>query len=108
MTKELQIYELVLMLKNSLDTETNEKIEFYRDFLTAKGSQVMVKNNGKKSLAYPIQGSETATFIQYVYCGNGDLNKELNVEIQRDESVLRAITTKLRQQDLVEPFAIAN
>ena len=49
MAKELQIYELVLMLKNSLDTETNEKIELYRDFLTAKGSQVMVKNNGKKS-----------------------------------------------------------
>ena len=108
MAKELQMYELILLFKNALDGETNDRVEFYRDFLTTKGSQVMVKNNGKKSLAYPIQGSETATFIQYVYCGNGDLNKQINVEIKRDESVLRATTTKLRNQDTAEPFTLAN
>ena len=53
----------------------------------------MVKNHGNRSLAYPIKGFDTASYIQFVYVG--DLIKQLNVEIQRDEFILRAITTKL-------------
>ena len=47
----------------------------------------MVKNQGKRSLAYPIKGFETAPSVQFVYLGNGDLIKALNVELQRDETV---------------------
>ena len=75
MAKELQIYELVLMLKNSLDTETNEKIELYRDFLTAKGSQVMVQNSQADDLAgvtvhcfvvTPITINDSINIVAYV------------------------------------------
>ena len=108
MQKELELYELVLLFKLSLtDVETTERIERYKTFLTDKGSQVMVKNHGKRSLAYPIKGFETATYVQFAYLGNGDLIKQINTEIQRDEGVLRAITTKLMDETLSEIFVTA-
>ena len=105
MGEELKIYELVLFFKITLtDHELKSKIERYRDFLTEKGSQVMVKNHGKKSLAYPIKGFETATSVQIVYLGNDSLIKQLNTEIQRDGFVLRSLTTKLMDQGVTEMF----
>ena len=90
------MYELILFFKvTSTEQELRAKIEQYRDFLTDKGSQVMIKNNGKISLAYPIKNFDTAMYIQVIYLGNGSLIKQLNTEIQRDESVLRSVTTKL-------------
>ena len=105
MKKELELYELVMLLNlTSTEQDTTNKIEFYRDFLVEKGSQVMVKNHGKVSLAYPIKGFDTATSIQVVYLGNGTLVKQLNTEIQRDESILRALTTKLQDKNVAEVF----
>ena len=99
MKKELELYELVLLLKyTTTEQETISRTEFYRNFLIEKGSQVLVKNQGKVSLAYPIKGFDIATSIQIVFLGNGDLINQMNVEIQRDETVLRAITTKLTNQ----------
>lgn len=106
MSKELELYELVLLIKlTATDEATKEKVEGYKNFLTERGSQVMVKNYGKKSLAYPIKGFETASYIQIVYLGNGGLIKQLNTELQRDESILRAITTKLADQNVSEMFS---
>jgi ribosomal protein S6 len=108
MTEELKIYELVLFLKvTATEQELKDKIERYRDFLTEKGSQVMVKNNGKISLAYPIKNFDTAMYIQIIYLGNGSLIKQINTEIQRDNTILRAVTTKLLQQSVSEVFATA-
>ena len=108
MTEELKIYELVLFLKvTATEQELKDKIERYRDFLTGKGSQVMIKNNGKISLAYPIKNFDTAMYIQIIYLGNGSLIKQINTEIQRDNTILRAVTTKLLQQSVSEVFATA-
>ena len=105
MGEELKIYELVLFFKITLtDHELKSKIERYRDFLTEKGSQVMVKNNGKISLAYSIKNFDTAMYIQMIYLGNGQVIKQLDTEIQRDESILRSVTTKLIDQSLSEMF----
>ena len=104
--KELELYELVLLLKfTTVEDTTKERIDFYRDFIKDKGSQVMVKNNGKKSLAYPIKGFEIATSVQIVYLGNGNLIRQINTEIQRDEFVLRGLTTKLMDQSTEAMFA---
>ena len=65
----------------------------------------MLKNQGKRSLAYPIKGFETATSVQFVYLGNGELIKLLNTELQRDEFILRSITTKLMDDNLSKLFA---
>ena len=104
MKKELGMYELVLLFKyNSTEKTVAEKIEYYKEFLTQKGSQVMAKNCGKKSLAYMIKGFDSAVSVQLVFLGNGELLKSLNVEIQRDESILRAVTTKLVDQQFKLP-----
>jgi len=96
MKKELSLYELVLLTKfTTVEQDLTEKIEYYRDFIISKGCQVMVKNHGTVSLAYPIKGLDTANSIQLVYLGNGNIIKQLNTEIQRDEFILRSITTKV-------------
>ena len=99
MKKELELYELVLLLKfTTTEQETISKTEFYRNFLIEKGSQVLVKNQGKVSLAYAIKGFDIATSVQIIFLGNGTLINQMNVEIQRDETILRAVTTKLVNQ----------
>ena len=104
-TKELQLYELVVLMKfTTVDDATQERIDFYRDFITEKGTQVMVKNFGKKSLAYPIKGFESATSVQIVYLGNDTLNRQINTELNRDEFILRGLTTKLMDQNVADIF----
>ena len=103
--KELELYELVVLLKfTTVQEAVSERINFYRDFIKDKGSQVMIKNHGKKSLAYPIKGFETATSVQIIYLGNDALIKQINVELQRDEFVLRGLTTKLVDPNVAKMF----
>lgn len=103
MKKELELYELVILFKLiTSEQELLSKKEYYREFLRLKGSQVLVKNQGKVSLAYPVKGFDVANSIQIVFLGNGELVKQLNVELQRDEVILRYITTKLANQTVEE------
>ena len=98
MQKELELYEILYLINPSFtEQELENKIEFYRDFLTKKGSQVMVQNRGKRSLSYNIRGFETANYIQMVYVGNKKLINSLDVTISRDDSILCHLTTKVRQ-----------
>ena len=76
MRKELELYEILFLLHpNFTEKEIADKIQVYQDFLTAKGSKVMVQNQGRRSLSYPIQKFEAANFIQMVFLGNGQLIK---------------------------------
>tara|TARA_B110000003_G_scaffold272914_1_gene309701 strand:+ start:183 stop:491 length:309 start_codon:yes stop_codon:yes gene_type:complete len=102
MRKELELYEILVLLDpNLIDNEVATKIEFYQDFLTAKGSKVMVQNQGRKGLRYTIKKFEAASFIQMVFLGNGQLVESLNSTLRRDERVLRHIVTKLNEPLLV-------
>ena len=58
----------------------------------------MVQNRGKRALSYPIKGYDSANYIQMVYLGNGQIVKDLNKEIKRDESILRNLTTRLPEE----------
>lgn len=96
MQKELELYEILYLVQPSFtERDTAEKIHYYQKFLTNEGSQVMIQNRGKRQLSYPIQGFLTANYIQMFYLGNGELVNSLNKEIQRDENVIRHITTKI-------------
>ena len=104
--KELELYELVLLFKfTTVEDATRERIDFYTDFIKKRGTQVMVKNQGKKSLAYLIKGFDIATSVQIVYLGNDTLIRQLNTEIQRDEFILRGLTTKLIDKSVASLFA---
>ena len=109
MKKELALYELVLLTKlPTVEQDLMGKIDYYRDFLIDKGCQVMVKNHGKVSLAYPIKGLDTANSIQLIYLGNGTIIKQLNTEIQRDEFILRSLTTKIKDNESLNEIATVN
>ena len=96
MKKEIELYEIIYLLKpNIAQSDILSKMEYYQNLLTQQGSQVMIKNKGKRPLSYPIKGFESAYYIQMVYIGNGNLVTSLNKEIKRDEDILRNLTTRL-------------
>ena len=103
MQKELELYEILYLIKPGFtEQETTEKINVYKNFIINKGSKVMVQNRGKRQLSYPIQGFSTANYVQMFYLGNGGLVNSVNKEIQRDENVIRNITTKILLPESLE------
>jgi ribosomal protein S6 len=99
MEKDLELYEVLYLVDPTFtETELETKVDYYRDFLTQRGSQVMVQNRGKRSLSYNIKGFESATYIQMTYVGNQKLIKSLDVAISRDDSILRHLTVVLKNQ----------
>ena len=96
MKTELELYEILYLINpNFTEQELEEKIEYYQNFLIASGRQVVVQNRGKRNLSYTIKGFDVANYIQMMYVGNEQLIKALNVQINRDETVLRHLTTKV-------------
>ena len=47
MKKELELYELALLLKYAPEDQLSENLKRYQTLLTEKGSQLMIKNHGK-------------------------------------------------------------
>tara|TARA_B110000008_G_C16877463_1_gene527418 strand:+ start:796 stop:1113 length:318 start_codon:yes stop_codon:yes gene_type:complete len=101
--KDLELYELVLLFKVTTVEDVTRRIDFYTNFLK-KRSAVMVKNEGEKSLTYPIKGFDTATSVQIVYLGNDTLVRQVNTEVLRDEFILRGLTTKLIDKSITSLF----
>ena len=96
MTKKLDIYEILYLVDTSFTEEKLEnKIEFYRDFAVKNGSSAIVKNCGQKDLSYTVKKQTSANYIQMVYVGNNKLVNLMNLEMNRDEDILRHFTTKL-------------
>ena len=96
MTKKLDIYEVLYLVDTSFtDEKLENKIEFYRDFAVKNGSSAIVKNCGQKDLSYTVKKQTSANYIQMVYVGNNKLVNLMNLEMNRDEDILRHFTTKL-------------
>ena len=96
MAKKLDIYEILYLVDTSFTEEKLEnKIEFYRDFAVKNGSSAIVKNCGQKDLSYTVKKQTSANYIQMVYVGNNKLVNLMNLEMNRDEDILRHFTTKL-------------
>ena len=99
MQKDLELYEILYLINPTFtETELEAKVDFYRDFLTQRGSQVMVQNRGKRGLSYSIKGFESASYIQMTYVGNQKLIKSLDTAISRDDSILRHLTTRVKNE----------
>ena len=43
-------------------------------------------------LAYPIKGFTAANSLQFLFLGNNELVKQINIELQRDEFTLRVLS----------------
>ena len=83
---------MVLLLKfRTIEEEATLKTHSYRNFLSEKGSQVLVKNQGKKIFSLPNKRFWYRFVNSTHFSRDGDLLKQMKVEIQRDDEILRAI-----------------
>src|ERR1700743_470117 len=93
----MQQYEIVIVLTPLLSVdvaaEANAK---YSKILTDNGAEIVQEGNwGLRKLAYPIQKKTTGYYHLTEFKAPGDLINKLEVELRRDERVLRFLTIAL-------------
>ena len=93
----MQQYEIVIVLTPLLSEETaKEAIAKYSKTLTDGGAEIVQEDNwGLRKLAYPIQKKTTGYYHLTEFKASGDLINKLEVELRRDERVLRFLTIAL-------------
>jgi len=68
----------------------------FADFITANGGSIDNQNAwGLRSLAYPIAKKTTGLYSVIEYKAPADLNAKLEIQMNRDESIMRHMVTRL-------------
>jgi small subunit ribosomal protein S6 len=90
-------YELMVIFTPVLSEEDFKLAQKkYTAFVKENGGNVTHENPwGLKSLAYAIQKKTTGLYWVLEYSAPSDFNEKLNIQILRDETVLRFMATKL-------------
>jgi len=92
-------YETVFILTPVLsDKQTKEAVDKFKKLL--KSSSAKINNDeswGLKKLAYPIQKKSTGFYFLIEFQGEGDAVKNFELELKRDERVIRWQTIKLEK-----------
>ena len=93
----MQQYEIVTILTPLLSEETAKEANAkYSKILTDGGAEIIHDDNwGLKKLAYPIQKKTTGYYHLTEFKAPGELINKLEVELRRDERVLRFLTIAL-------------
>jgi len=93
----MQQYEIVIVLTPLLSEETaKEAIAKYSKTLTDGGAEIVQEDNwGLRKLAYPIQKKTTGYYHLTEFKAPGELINKLEIELRRDERVLRFLTIAL-------------
>ncbi len=97
MENKLQNYELMVIFTPVLaedDYKTAQKK--YADFVKENGGQIVHEDAwGLRSLAYPIAKKTTGLYFVLEYSAPTDVNAKLEIQMNRDESILRHMITSL-------------
>lgn len=90
-------YETVFILTPVLSEEqTKEAVKKYEDFITSHGGEFVHQENwGMRKFAYPIQKKSSGFYHLFEYKNDGQLISELEVQMKRDERIMRFLTVKL-------------
>ena len=90
-------YELMVIFTPVLsDEEFKAEQKKYAKFVKDNGGSVVAENAwGLKTLAYPIQKKTTGLYWVLEYAAASEFNEKLQIQILRDESILRHLCTKL-------------
>jgi small subunit ribosomal protein S6 len=95
-------YETVFILTPVLsDKQTKEAVDKFKKSL--KDSSARINNQeswGLKKLAYPIQKKSTGFYFLIEFQGQGDTVKNFELELKRDERVMRFLTMKMDKDHL--------
>jgi len=90
-------YELVFIMTPVLSEQDFGKMaKKYADLIKKnKGEIVDEEDRGMRSLAYPIQKKATGYYYVIEFKAPGDLISKVELDLKRDENILRFLTVKL-------------
>jgi small subunit ribosomal protein S6 len=93
----LQSYELMLILTPVLsDEEYKSAQKKYADFIKDNGGTVVHQDAwGLRSMAYPIAKKTTGLYFVMEYKAPTDTNAKLEIQMNRDEAIMRHMVTRL-------------
>jgi small subunit ribosomal protein S6 len=84
------------------DKQTKEAVDKFKKSLKTSGAKINHEESwGLKKLAYPIQKKSTGFYFLMQFQAEGDAIKNFEVELKRDEKVMRFLTMKM-DKDHVE------
>ena len=89
-------YETVFILTPVLsDAQMKEAVEKFKTLLTDKGAEIINEESwGIRKLAYPIDKKSTGFYNMLEFSADPSVIADLEVNMRRDERVLRFLTTK--------------
>lgn len=90
-------YETVFILNPVLsETQIEETVKKFEDFLIKSGAKMVSKEDwGLKKLAYPIQHKKSGFYHLFEFQAPGEAIGPYELELRRDERVMRFLTVKL-------------
>ncbi len=90
-------YETVIVLTPLLSEEASkEALAKFKAILVDNGAEIIQEDNwGLRKLAYPIEKKSNGFFNLTEYKASGDLISKLELQLKRDERVLRFLTIRL-------------
>ncbi|MEZ5017305.1 MAG: 30S ribosomal protein S6 [Flavipsychrobacter sp.] len=96
-TENLQSYELMIIFTPVLaEDEYKAAQQNLADFIKENGGEVTHQNAwGLRSLAYPINKKTTGLYWVIEYSAPADLNAKMEIQMNRDENVMRHMITRL-------------
>ena len=89
-------YETVFILTPVLsEAQVKEAADKFKNYLVEKGADVFSEENwGLKKLAYSIQKKSSGFYIMFEYKAEPTVIAKLELQMRRDERVLRYLTVK--------------
>ncbi len=90
-------YETVFILTPVLsEDQMKEAVKKYEEFLTSNGAEIVHREDwGLRKLVYPIQKKTTGFYNLFEFKSDGQLIAKLELQLKRDERILRFLTVKL-------------
>ena len=99
---QLQSYELMVIFTPVLSEDDYKNAQKkYSDFIQEHGGQIVHQEVwGLRSLSYPIQKKTTGLYYVLEYSAPTDTNEKLEVQMNRDEHIIRHMVTRLDKYSL--------
>jgi small subunit ribosomal protein S6 len=96
-TNNLHDYELMVIFTPVLaEDDFKAAQKKYSDFVKENGGKIMHENAwGLRSLAYPIAKKTTGLYWVFEFQAPADVNAKLEIQMNRDESIMRHMITRL-------------
>ena len=93
----LQNYELMVIFTPVLaEDDFKAAQKKFADFITQNGGKIVHQDAwGLRSLAYPIAKKTTGLYWLLSYQASTDVNAKLEIQMNRDENIMRHMVTRL-------------